>query len=303
MEFLIEVTKPSEDYKLLDSGDGEKLERYGKVVISRPDPQALWNKSLPKEEWENAHAIFARETKGKEGEKKTTADWKIKGGTPEKWEINFADLKFWIKPTPFKHTGLFPEQSKNWKWVSEIITAQKSVTPDLKLTILNLFGYTGGATLAASEAGAEVVHLDASRAAVTWAKENADLSGLSEKSIRWIVDDARAFLKREIKRGNTYDGIIMDPPTFGRGPNGEVWKIEEDFSDLLNLCKQVLSKEPLFFLINGYAAGYSALSYKNTLQELMKDWKGTVEAGELAISESSTQRLLPAGIFARWKAK
>ncbi len=292
VEIKILQTLPSAEYELLDSGNGEKLERYGSVILSRPDPQVLWHKRLPETEWAKAQAQFSRSSE--------KAVWKIAHGTPERWPIELGGLKFWIRPTSFKHTGLFPEQSQNWKWIQENIVREKR---EEKIKVLNLFGYTGGATLAAAAAGAEVVHLDGSKVAMNWASDNAELSGLKDKPIRWILDDARTFVQREIKRGKKYDAIIMDPPSFGHGSKGEVWKIEEDLIDLLTLCKQILSEEPLFFLINGYASGYSALAYKNNLDELMKDYKGVSEIGELTIVESGKDaRMLPAGIFARWSS-
>ncbi len=292
----MEVTKThgEKNYSLLDSGDGEKLERYGEFVLARPDPQALWPKRLEKKEWGNADAIFVRSGK--------TTEWKKKKTLPKEWTIDFGGLLFEIRPTSFKHTGLFPEQLPNWDWMKEIITHYKSSRSNEKPKVLNLFGYTGGATLACAQAGAEVVHLDGSSMAITWARKNAALSGLADCPIRWILDDARGFLRREVKRGVRYDGIIMDPPSFGHGPKGELWKIEEHFGELLQLCKQVLSDEPLFFLINGYASGYSPIAYENNLKDLMKEWKGKTEIGELTIAEESSDRLLPAGIFARWSA-
>lgn len=284
---MILTTNPEKKYELLDSGEGEKLERYGNFILSRPDPQALWPKKLLPEKWKNANANFSRESQN--------TGWKFKKDLPKKWEINFAGLKFLIKPTAFKHTGLFPEQSQNWKWLEEKIS--KAGRP---VSVLNLFGYTGGATLAAAKAGAEVCHVDGSKAAITWAKENAKISGLESKPIRWILDDALAFVGREIKRGKFYDGIIMDPPAFGRGPEGEMWKIEENFLDLVSKCKQILSKEPLFFLVNGYSSGYSALAYENNLSDLVEKFGGVVESGELVIKESGAGRLLPCGIFGRW---
>ncbi len=289
MNSSILVTRASKDYELLDSGEGEKLERFGEVVLRRPDPQALWRKSLSEEEWKNAHASFSRD--GQNG------SWNVQKGTPEKWNIDFAGLKVTIKPTAFKHTGLFPEQSTNWDWMKRVI--ENSEKKDLE--VLNLFGYTGGASLIAAQAGARVVHVDSSKAAINWGKENAELSGLADKPIRWILDDARVFVEREIKRGRKYDGILMDPPSFGHGAANELWKIEEDFLKLVEDCKQILSDEPRFFLINGYSAGYSAIAYKNNLLDLEKKIGGKIEVGELTLEETSSKRLLPAGIFARWE--
>lgn len=288
MELKIVATRPSKDYELLDSGDGEKLERYGKYTFRRPDPQALWQKNLSEKEWNNSHFSFRRD--GKKG------DWIVAPGVPERWQIDFGTLKFWIRPTAFKHTGLFPEQLPNWEWMQKVITSSKRK----EIKVLNLFGYTGGASLACAKAGASVVHVDGSKVAIGWGKDNAALSGLSEKPIRWILDDAREFVRREIKRGNKYDGIILDPPAFGHGPNKELWKIEEHLPDLLKMCGEVLSDAPLFFLINGYASGYSAIAYENNLTPMLEQYGGSFEKGELTIEESKTGRLLPCGIFARW---
>lgn len=282
---------PEKDYELLDSGNGEKLERYGDIVVSRPDPQALWPKHLPDKEWQKAQARFTRESKN--------AGWEFRGNVPERWPINFAGLSFYIKPSSFKHTGLFPEQATNWDFIREQIQRREGK----EVRVLNLFGYTGGASLAAAQAGAKVVHVDGSKVAIGWGRDNADISGLKEKPIRWILDDAVAFVKREIKRGNKYEGLIMDPPAFGHGPTGEVWKIEEGLLPLFELCRQVLSEDPLFFLVNGYASGYSAIAYKNNLEHVMREFAGSVEMGELTIAEKNNGRLLPCGIFARWSAK
>jgi len=299
-------TEPSMGYALLDSGEGEKLERYGEIVLSRPDPQALWPKNLPVKAWKEAQASFSRTDR---------SGWVYKAETPSRWEIGFGGLKFWIRPSAFKHTGLFPEQLPNWSWMEGLIIEalkhgnkkqglgikNKELSSGERISVLNLFGYTGGASLACAKAGAEVVHLDGSKSAIGWARENAELSGLADKPIRWILDDARVFLKREIKRGRKYDGIIMDPPAFGHGPNGEMWKIEENFLELMDLCRQVLSDNPLFVLINGYASGYSAIAYQNNLEKMMKDFKGKISIGELTLEEEKSGRLLPAGIFARWE--
>lgn len=312
------ITKPTAGYALVDSGEGEKLERFGVFTLARPDPQALWAKSASAETWQKAQGVFSRETakenKIKDGktkdektknEKTEKSSWKMKIGIPERWQIALGGLQFWIKPSMFKHVGIFPEQVGNWDWLREVIAGRKSVNVKSgeKISVLNLFGYTGGATLAVAQAGAEVCHVDGSKTAITWAKENADISGLSGKPIRWILDDALAFVKREVKRGNKYDGIIMDPPVFGRGPDGEVWKIEENLLQLVELCKQIMTPKPLFFLINGYAAGYSAIALQNILKKLTDGWDGEIEVGELTIEEEKTGRLLPAGIFGRWQSK
>lgn len=291
-EYKILTTPAGKDYELLDSGEGEKLERYGDVVVARPDPQALWNKNLPETEWQKGDAYFKRAS--------FDANWSLRNDLPERWPVELGGLKFWIKLSAFKHTGIFPEQAGNWDWIREKITKAGRTEP---IKMLNLFGYTGGATLAAAQAGAEVVHVDGSKVAIGWARDNAALSGLAEKPVRWILDDAQKFVAREIKRGKKYDGIIMDPPAFGHGAEGEVWKIELDLLPLLESCKQILSDQPLFFIINGYASGYSAVAYQNSLGDLMKQFGGEIEIGELTIAEKDSERLLPAGIFARWSAE
>ncbi len=327
MERLTLVTKPSDGYTLLDSGDQQKLERYGSVVLARPDPQALWPKTLEVGDWAKTHGRFERQ--GKDGV------W-MGDNLPKQWEIAFGGLQFLIRPTSFKHTGLFPEQLANWEWVQEIlhgisarerssvgapqrvvcrprtarteqISSKKFAYPEeLAFSeaprVLNLFGYTGGATLAAAQAGAAVTHVDASKTAVAWARENAAVSGLADKPIRWLVEDVLVFVKREIKRGSRYEGIIMDPPAFGHGPKDELWKIEEDLIELIGLCGQLLSDKPLFFLINGYAAGYSPLAFAYNLEQFQTKFGGTIEYGDLAIAQETGDRVLPCGIFARWQA-
>lgn len=304
------TTSASADYELLDSGEGEKLERFGSVVLSRPDPQALWKKRLSSVEWKKVDGSFGKET----AIKNERGDWNLKKSVPDRWSISFANLKFYIKPTAFKHVGIFPEQAANWDWVRSIISKAKggSAQVDKKessddIEVLNLFAYTGGATIACAQAGAKVVHVDGSKVAIGWARDNAELSGLKDAPIRWILDDVRAFVKREIKRGRKYHGIIMDPPAFGHGAENEVWKIEDDFMDLIDSCTQILADKPLFFLVNGYSAGYSAIAYKNNLLALTKKYGGDIEVGELTLGESVSEagegRLLPCGIFARWSVK
>ena len=284
----IAVTEPAPDYELIDSGDGEKLERYGSVLLRRPDPQALWHKAVPSE-WQSADASFLRD--GRDGR------WTFARTVPEKWTIQFAGLRFHIRPTAFKHTGVFPEHAPNWEWMDKSIRGAGRA-----ISVLNLFGYTGGASLACAKAGANVCHVDASKAAIGWARDNALASGLADKPIRWILEDAKAFVGRELRRGHRYDAIIMDPPAFGHGPGGGVWKIEDDFVDLVDHCRQLASDQPLFLAINGYAAGYSQLAYRYNLAPLIDRFGGEIESGELAIRESRSSRLLPCGIFARWKA-
>lgn len=284
------------DYELIDSGEGEKLERFGSVVLSRPDPQALWHKNLSDDEWEKADGKFIRDSE--------KGEWKMKKVTFDKWSIELSGLKFIIKPTAFKHIGIFPEQVVNWEWMRDTIKNEREmntkVSMEKDIEVLNLFGYTGGATLACAEAGAKVVHVDGSKSAINWARENAEISNLSEKLIRWIFEDTRIFVGREIKRGNKYDAIIMDPPAFGHGPKKEIWKIEEHFLPLVEDCFKLLKDKPLFFIINGYSAGYSAIAYRNILKVIVEKYGGLIESGELTLEESRSGRLLPCGIFARW---
>ncbi len=289
---MIEKIKKQKDYELIDSGDGQKLERYGSYTMSRPDPEALWKKKKNIKFWQDADLTFTRTG--------SRSKWNIKKDVQSDWTIDYGNFKFSIKPTSFKHIGLFPEQLANWQWIESVIEKNKSKY-NRPIKIINLFAYTGGATIASSFDYTEVCHVDGSKTAVAWARLNAELSGLKESKIRWIVDDVILFLEREIKRGNKYDAIIMDPPSFGHGPKDELWKIEEHFIKLMDLCKKVLSDEPLFVLINGYTAGYSAIAYENNLQDMMENNKGKIEIGELAIEESDSKRLLPCGIFARWE--
>jgi 23S rRNA (cytosine1962-C5)-methyltransferase len=276
-------------YELLDSGLEEKLERFGGYVLVRPDPQALWEKTLPDSEWKAADGRFER--KGNAGK------WHMKLNTPKEWTAEVGGFTFLIRPTTFKHTGLFPEQEANWEWAADLI--RNAGRP---VSVLNLFAYTGGATLSAAKAGASVVHLDASKTAVEWARKNAELSNLSSAPIRWITEDASAFVRRELRRGNRYDAIIMDPPAFGHGPKDELWKIEEHFLPLMDSAKKLLSDKPLFFLLNGYAAGYSHLAFRYNLDSLTNTFGGKVESGELVLENKKTARNLPCGIFASWKA-
>ena len=278
-------------YKLIDSGDGEKLEQFAEFVLRRPDPQALYPKRLPVGEWEKADATFEiREGKGK---------WNKSKDIPDTWLTMIDDMTFSTTLGSFKHVGVFPEQESNWKWLKETIT--KEVGEGKKVSVLNLFAYTGGATIACLSAGAEVVHVDASQGIVDVAVKNAELTGVKEKPVRWIVDDVKKFVAREIKRGNKYHGIIMDPPAYGHGPKKEVWNIEEHLVPLIQDAKELLHPETLFFLVNGYSAGYSPIAYANNLESLTNKG-GQVESGELVIPESEGTRALPAGMFARWRS-
>lgn len=288
------VVEKSEDYELLDSGEGEKLERYGKVVLARPDPQALWPKSISEKEWSKADAIFTRSG--------PTGKWKINKEIPEPWAVSLEGLSFSLKLLPSKHLGLFPEQSAQWKWLSEKIIASSAIRRGGgKISVLNLFAYTGGASLACAKAGASVCHVDASKFVVDAANQNLKNSGLGDKPVRFIVDDVRKFVEREIKRGNKYDVILMDPPVYGKGAKGESWKIETDLMPFLSRVKNILSETPFAIVLNGYASGYSAVTYAQMLSVITGDLKGRVSSGELAIKESSGGRLLTCGIFARWE--
>ena len=278
------------DYELLDCSDGMRLERWADYILQRPDPQVVWNDAKAHPAWKSADAVYHRSASG-------GGSWQVHS-LPQEWTIHYRDLTFRIRPTGFKHTGLFPEQAVNWDWFSEII--RNAARP---VRVLNLFAYTGGATVAAAQAGASVVHVDASRGMVAQARENAALSGLTDRPIRWIVDDCKKFIEREIRRGNVYDGIIMDPPSYGRGPKGEIWKIEEKIHPLVQLCTQLLSDDPLFFLINSYTTGLqpAVLSYMLSLE--LKKWDGSVDAGEIGLPVSSNGLVLPCGASGRWEKK
>ena len=281
------------DYEVIDTSNGEKLERWGSYILRRPDPQVIWNTPLDKR-WKKLNGHYHRSAKG-------GGSWEF-FDLPEQWTIEYPlerhPLTFNLKPFSFKHTGLFPEQAANWDWFSAKIR-----NADRPIRVLNLFAYTGGATIAAAAAGAQVTHVDASKGMVTWAKENAVSSGLGDAPIRWIVDDCVKFVEREIRRGKTYDAIIMDPPSYGRGPKGEIWKIEEKIHPLVQLCIQLLSDDPLFFLINSYTTGLqpAVLSYMLSLE--LKKWGGSVDAGEIGLPVSSNGLVLPCGASGRWEKK
>jgi len=284
------IAKNWEDYKIIDMADGQKLEKWGDVILSRPDPQIVWkNKSYP-EEWKKANAIYSRSKTG-------GGSWEYKKKIPSAWQIKYKDLTFNIKPMGFKHTGLFPEQAVNWDWMRDKIKNSKR-----EIKVLNLFAYTGGATVACLSAGASVCHVDSSKGMVTWAKENVTSSGLADKKVRYIVDDVVKFVNREIRRGNKYDAIIMDPPSYGRGANGEVWQFENNIYDLVELCTKVLSDKPLFFLINSYTTGISSSVLANILNlTISKRYKGKVESGEIGLPMEKSSLVLPAGIYGRWE--
>ena len=285
------------DYEVLDTSAGEKLERWGDYILVRPDPQVIWNTPHKVREWKQKNGHYHRSNKG-------GGQWEI-FDLPEQWEISYGNLKFHLKPFHFKHTGLFPEQAVNWEWSGNLIREAKKKNPGKEIKVLNLFAYTGGATVACADAGAAVTHVDASKGMVTWAKENAAASGLANAPIRYLVDDCVKFVEREIRRGNHYDAIIMDPPSYGRGPKGEIWKIEEKIFPLVQLCTKVLADKPLFFLINSYTTGLqpAVLSYMLNL-ELKSRFGGTVEADEIGLPVRGKQGLvLPCGASGRWSRK
>ncbi|SHI26989.1 23S rRNA (cytosine1962-C5)-methyltransferase [Butyrivibrio fibrisolvens DSM 3071] len=278
------------DYEVLDTSDGEKLERWGKYQLVRPDPQVIWNTEKKLPGWRKPNGHYHRSNKG-------GGEWEF-NSLPEEWTINYNSLTFHLKPFSFKHTGLFPEQAANWDWFSKLI---RESGRDIK--VLNLFAYTGGATVSAAAAGASVTHVDASKGMVTWAKENAASSGLADASIRWLVDDCSKFVQREIRRGNKYDAIIMDPPSYGRGPKGEIWKIEESIYPFIELCSQVLSDNPLFFLINSYTTGLQPAVLSYMLHTVLDPiHKGKIEADEVGLPVSSNGLVLPCGASGRWTA-
>ena len=282
------LTTTWKDFEVLDTGDGEKLERWGDVILRRPDPQTIWPKADPAL-WKQAQAHYHRSERG-------GGEWEFFTRLPERWTISHQGLKFYVRPTGFKHTGLFPEQAANWVWMAEKI--RESGRRDVK--VLNLFGYTGGATLACAQAGAAVTHVDAAKGMVQWAKENRELSQLPETSCRWIVEDALRFVQREIRRGNHYDGILMDPPSYGRGPSGEVWKLENELYGLIDTCAQVLSDAPLFYLINSYTPGFQASVLSNMLEKCVAPrFGGQVDSEELCLPVT-TGGVLPCGATGRW---
>ena len=281
------------DYEVIDTSSGEKLERWGDYILLRPDPQVIWNTKREHPLYKKLNGHYHRSTKG-------GGEWEF-FDLPTEWSINYKDLTFNLKPFSFKHTGLFPEQATNWDWFSSIIKREKARNQEREIKVLNLFAYTGGATLAAAKAGAHVTHVDASKGMVTWAKENAISSELKDAPIRWLVDDCVKFVEREIRRGNKYDAIIMDPPSYGRGPKGETWKIEEAVFPLINICADILKSEPLFFLINSYTTGLqpAVLSYMlNTV--LVERFGGKVEADEIGLPVSSNGLILPCGASGRY---
>ena len=294
------------DYALLDSGDGLKMERFGPYTFIRPEVQAMWSRALPEKEWAKAHAVFQPTSEESGGH------WQFKKKISEKWKMGYTPLasphfrpenggegglRFWAMTTPGRHLGVFPECAAHWDWSADLVQRAKQ-----SIRVLNLFGYTGLATLASAAAGAQVTHVDASKKAVAWARDNQALSGLTEKPVRWIVDDALKFVQREGRRGNKYDGILLDPPKFGRGPKGEVWEVYKSLPNLLEACRQVLSEKPLFVVATVYAVKASAIHVGQALQDMMSNYHGNVECGELVTREQSAGRLLSQAVYARWSS-
>ena len=278
------------DYEVLDTGDGEKLERWRDILLRRPDPQVIWPKQKP-EMWARADAHYHRSQKG-------GGEWEFFRKLPDRWTVRYGALEFYVRPTGFKHTGLFPEQAVNWDWMAGLI--QKAGRP---IRVLNLFGYTGGATIACAQAGAKVTHVDAAKGMVQWAGENRKLTGIDETSVRWIVDDAIKFVEREARRGNFYEGILMDPPSYGRGPGGEVWKLENELFPLVAACEKVLAKDALFMLINSYTTGFQPAVLNNMLtMTVAKSRKGKVTADEIVLPVTAGG-VLPCGASGRWEGK
>ena len=298
---LMKVASNWKDYEILDMANGEKLERWNNIYLIRPDPQIIWNDRQFPEKWKIANARYNRSNTG-------GGHWDYKKKLPDSWQIKYKNLTFNIKPMGFKHTGIFPEQAVNWDWMMDKIQNEIKATKR-EIKVLNLFAYTGGATVACLSAGASVCHVDSSRGMVSWAKENVVSSGLQDRPVRYIVDDVVKFVQREIRRGNKYDAIIMDPPSYGRGANGEVWKFEENLPMLIELCMQVLSDNPLFFLINSYTTGTSSMVLENLLKMNMrkkyvkKAQNGVFENGEVGLPMTDSDFILPCGIFSKWIKK
>ncbi len=278
------------DYELIDTSSGERLERWGDIILIRPDPQIIWNTEKKNPLWRKAHAKYHRSREG-------GGQWQVFKKIPDSWSLRYRDLVFNVKPMGFKHTGIFPEQAVNWDLASDIIE-----NADRQLNVLNLFGYTGCATLACLNAGAKVCHVDASKGMVQWAKENAASSGLSDKPVRWLVDDCMKFVAREQRRGNKYDGIIMDPPSYGRGPGGEVWKLEEQLYSFLELCSTILSDDARFFILNSYTTGLPPSVMEYMLSTILqKRFGGTVSSSEIGLPVTETNLILPCGNTAIWR--
>lgn len=288
------IADPWQDYTLLDSGHGRKLERYGKITVDRPEPQALWAPSLPQAQWDKADAKFTNSGDDVDGD---SGKWKNRPGIPDSWPVTWNGISFICRLMSFRHMGLFPEQLTHWNWVSEQI---KSAGRPLK--ILNLFAYTGAASLAAAAAGAQVTHLDASKKAIQWAKDNQNESRMDDKPIRWICDDAKEFVARELRRGNTYDGIILDPPKFGRGPDGERWQLEEDLAPFMADCAKLLSPDAKFMILTAYAMRLSSISLASIMTDVTQGRQGQIDNGELLIRQENGNRFLSTSLYARWSS-
>lgn len=280
------------DFELLDAGDGEKLERWKNYILRRPDPQAIWPKTAGEELWSSAHAVYKRSSSG-------GGSWIYKGNLPEKWIIGYEKLRFHIEPTGFKHTGIFPEQAVNWDFLVKIIKKETDTGNPVK--VLNLFAYTGAATCACAYAGASVCHIDAAKAMVSRASENLSLSNLAERQVRFIVDDVVKFVQRESRRGNKYKGIIMDPPSYGRGPKGELWKLEDEFYKLVKQSMEILDENPLFFIVNSYTTGFSPVVIENIIKlTMLPIYGGKAESQEIGLKATHSQIVLPCGTTGRW---
>lgn len=285
------------DYELLDATNHNRLERWGQTLLIRPDPQVIWKNDETSPLWAKADAVYYRSAKG-------GGQWNYHKKLPQKWQIHWNDLTLIVSPTGFKHTGVFPEQAVNWDYTAARIRTAKEKNPEREIKILNLFGYTGAATLACMEAGATVTHVDASKGMVQWARENAAASNLAERPVRWLVDDCVKFVQREIRRGNHYDGIIMDPPSYGRGPGGEVWKLEEQLYGLVEMCVPVLTDDPLFFILNSYTTGLSPSVMAYLLGVLLRPkFGGYVSADEIGLPVTETGLVLPCGSTAIWSGE
>lgn len=281
------ITHKWQDYEVIDAGDGYKLERWKDIILQRPDPQAIWAKAEP-ELWKNCDAVYERSNSG-------GGSWTFNKKLPERWTVSYNDTQFFVRPTGFKHTGLFPEQAANWDFMIDEVKNSHN-----RAKILNLFAYTGGASVALAKAGAHVTHVDAAKGMVQWAKENISLNDIPSDTMRYIVEDVKKFVLREIRRGNTYDGIIMDPPSYGRGPGGEVWKLEDELQELVSLCAQLLSSNAIFFLLNGYTTGFSQSVLGNILlREIVAKHGGSVKSDELCLPITAGG-MLPCGTSARW---
>lgn len=283
-----------QDYALLDSGEGAKLERFGKYTFARPEPQAIWSRALPASEWDAADGLF----QGQGEENEEGGRWQFRRPIEDRWIMRYENIRFWVRATNFRHLGVFPEQASQWEWMDDLIRGAGRPA-----RVLNLFGYTGLATLIAAGAGAQVTHVDASKQTIAWARENQALSKLEDRPVRWILDDALKFVQRETRRGAKYDGLIIDPPKFGRGPKGEVWKLYESLPTLLATCRLLLSERPLFAVLTAYAIRTSALSLLYALDEMCEGHSGSLACGEMVNVEQSAGRLLSTAIFARWEAE